>query len=184
MGREKLEVVPSCCLLGDCLFSGGGCELAAIARCRVAWGKFNSSCPSSPSAHFSSPPKAEFTICVSGVPCSMQAKPGPHPYLTCITCKLQYNDRAMIRWMCRVTTKDQVSLQDLLERMQLDDLAKVLRIRWLRLHGHVECSDGWLKKVQKLNPTRDCGRGRPKKTWTEVIDMDCLTLGLTETRTA
>ena len=40
--------------------------------------------------------------------------------------RLQRSDRAMIHWMCGVTTKDQVSLQDLLERMQLDDLAKVL----------------------------------------------------------
>ena len=37
------------------------------------------------------------------------------------------------------------------------------------------------KKVQKLNPTGDRGRGRPKKTWREVIDMDRLALGLRPT---
>ena len=47
----------------------------------------------------------------------------------------------------------------------------VLRTHRLRWHGHVERSDGWLKKVQKLNPTGGRGRGLPKKTWTEVIDM-------------
>ena len=55
------------------------------------------------------------------------------------------------------------------------------RLRW---HGHVERSDGWLKKVQKLNPTGGRGHGHPNKTWTEVIDMDWryrLALGLTET---
>ena len=93
--------------------------------------------------------------------------------------RLKRNDRAMIRRMCGVTTKDQVSWQDVLERMQLDDLAKVLRIRRLRRHGHVEHSDGWLKKVQKINLTG--GRDRPKKTWTEAIDMDCLARGLNET---
>ena len=87
----------------------------------------------------------------------------------------------MIRWMCSVTTKDQVSSQDLLERMQLDDLAEVLRTRCLKWHGHVEHSNGWLKKVQKLNPTGSRGCGRPKTTWTEVIDMDRQALGLTET---
>ena len=66
--------------------------------------------------------------------------------------------------MCGVTAKDQVSSQDLLERMQHDDLANVLCTRQLRWRGHVERSDGWLKKVQKLNPTGGCGRGRPKKT--------------------
>ena len=37
VGREKLEVVPSICYLGDCLSSGGSCELATITRCCVAW---------------------------------------------------------------------------------------------------------------------------------------------------
>ena len=38
--------------------------------------------------------------------------------------RLQRNDQAMIRWMCGVTTKDQVSWHDLLKRMQLDGLAR------------------------------------------------------------
>ena len=51
-GREKLGVVPYFCYLGDCSSSGGGCELASITRCGVAWGEFNellpifTSCPS------------------------------------------------------------------------------------------------------------------------------------------
>ena len=85
-----------------------------------------------------------------------------------------YNDRAMIRWVCGVTTKDQNSSQDLLDWMQLDDQTKVLRTRRLRWHGHVECSDGWLKTVQKTNPTGGRVRDRFKKTWTEVTDMDRL----------
>ena len=96
--------------------------------------------------------------------------------------RLQRNDRAMIRWMCGVKTKDGVSSENLLERMQLDDLIEVLRTRRLRWHGHVERSKGWIKKVQKLNPTGGRGRGRPKKTWTEVTDLDRLALGLTETQ--
>ena len=51
----------------------------------------------------------------------------------------------MILWVYSVTTKDQVSSQDLLERMQLDDQAKVLHR--LRCHGYVEPSYGWLKEV-------------------------------------
>ena len=69
----------------------------------------------------------------------------------------------MIRWMCSVTTKDQVSWQDLLEKMQLHDLAKILLTHRLRWHDDVEYSNGWLKKVQKFNPTGGRGRGRPKK---------------------
>ena len=77
--------------------------------------------------------------------------------------------------MCGITTKDQVSWQGILERMQVDDLAKAVRTRWLRWPGA-----GWLKTVQKLNLIGVHGRGHPKKTWTEAIDMDCLALGLTE----
>ena len=40
VGNEKLEVVPEFCYLGDMLSAGGGCELAAITRCKCAWGKF------------------------------------------------------------------------------------------------------------------------------------------------
>ena len=36
VGWEKLEVVPYFCYLGDCLFSGGSCELDTITRCGVA----------------------------------------------------------------------------------------------------------------------------------------------------
>ena len=94
---------------------------------------------------------------------------------------LQRTSRAMIRWICSVTTTEQVSSQDLLEGMQLEDLAKVLCNRRLRWHGHVKRND-WLKKVQKLNPTGGTGCGHPKKTWTEAIDADCQVLALTETR--
>ena len=34
--NEKLEVVPEICYLEDMLSAGGGCELAAITRCKCA----------------------------------------------------------------------------------------------------------------------------------------------------
>ena len=83
--------------------------------------------------------------------------------------------------MCGITTKGQISSQDLYERTQLDDMAAVHLIHQLSWHGHVELSDGCLKKVKKLKSTGGCGHGQPNKTWTEVIDMGRLGLGLTET---
>ena len=65
VGREKLEVVPSFCYLGDCLSSGRCGEFATIARCRVAWTNSTSFCASSPPADFPSPPEEEFTIRLS-----------------------------------------------------------------------------------------------------------------------
>ena len=35
-----MDVGPKFCYLGDMLCAGGGCELAVITRCSVAWGKF------------------------------------------------------------------------------------------------------------------------------------------------
>ena len=147
--------------------------LTFIARCRVAWGKLSSSCPSSSPAHAPLPPEEDlFTIRAPGARCSVHAKPGSQPSVQC-------NDRALVHWMCSVTTMDQVSWQDFLERMPLDNLAKLFRTCRLRWYdGHV---DGWLKKVQKLNPIGGRGCGRPNKTWTEVIGRDRLGLGITET---
>ena len=45
VGNEKLEVVPEFCYLGDMLSAGGGCELAAITRCKCAWDKFRQLLP-------------------------------------------------------------------------------------------------------------------------------------------
>ena len=45
VGNEKLEVVQEFCYLGDMLSAGGGCELAAITRCKCAWGKFQQLLP-------------------------------------------------------------------------------------------------------------------------------------------
>ena len=84
----------------------------------------------------------------------------------------------MIRWVCDVTTKEQVNLQNLLERMQLDDLEKVLSIRRIRWHGDVERCDGCLNEIQRHNHIECRGCGRLKKTWLEVIRLDCLALGL------
>ena len=37
---EKLQAVPEFCYLGDMLSAGNSCELAAVTRCKCAWGKF------------------------------------------------------------------------------------------------------------------------------------------------
>ena len=56
-----------------------------ITRCHVAWGKFESSCPSSPPAYLPPAPEGELIVHAPGASCSMQAKPWPLPHLNCIS---------------------------------------------------------------------------------------------------
>ena len=176
-GEEKLEVVPSFCYHRDCLSPGSGCQLATITSCRVTWGKFNKLLPVLTSRSFTTTSRGR--VYYLSVRSAMLHASETWALTSSDLHRLQDNDRAMIHWTCSVTTKDEVSSPDRLERMQLDDLANVLHTHQLRWHGRVECSYCWLKKSEKLKPTGGCGHGRPKET--EVIDMDCLALGLTDT---
>ena len=47
---EKLEALPEFCSLRDMLSADGGCELAAVTRCKCAWGKFRQLPPFSQTA--------------------------------------------------------------------------------------------------------------------------------------
>ena len=100
VGNEKLEVVPEFCYLGDMLSAGGGCRLAAITRCKCAWGKFR---------------QLFLLLTNRQVPLLTRGK----VYSSCVRSvmlhaaetwamkadtlnRLRRNDRAMIRWICNV----------------------------------------------------------------------------------
>ena len=52
--------------------------------------------------------------------------------------RLRRNDRAMIRWICNVRAKDEVSSDSLLTKLGIQDLDVVLRTSRMRWFGHVE----------------------------------------------
>ena len=56
--------------------------------------------------------------------------------------RLRRNDRAMIRWICNVKAKDEVSSDSLLSKLGIQDLDMVLRTSRMRWFGHVERSTG------------------------------------------
>ena len=75
VGNEKLEVVPEFCYLGDMLSAGGGCELAAITRCKCAWGKFRQLLPLLTNRHLPLLTRGKvYSSCVRSV---MQQRLGP-----------------------------------------------------------------------------------------------------------
>ena len=91
---------------------------------------------------------------------------------------LRRNDRAMIRWICNVRAKDEVSSDSLLTKLGIQDLDEVLRTSRMRWFGHVERSTGWIAEVRKLNVVAQKRSGRPRKSWDVVLENDRKKLGM------
>ena len=55
--------------------------------------------------------------------------------------RLERAERMMIRWMCRVTLKDRCRSEELRKRMDIEDVADVIRKSRLGWFGHLEIKD-------------------------------------------
>ena len=147
--REVSEVVQEFCYLGDMLSAGGGCELAAITRCKCAWGKFRQLLPLLTNRHLPLLTRGKvYASCVRSV--MLHAAETWAMKVDTLN-RLRRNDRAMIRWICNVRAKDEVSSDSLLTKLGIQDLDVVLRTSRMRWFGHVERSTGWIAEVRKLN---------------------------------
>ena len=81
----------------------------------------------------------------------------------------------MVRWMCNVKVKDRVPSKELRERLGIDDIILILLQNRFRWYGHVlrkEDTD-WVKKCMEYEVQASRPRGRPQRTWTEVVQKDC-----------
>jgi len=83
---------------------------------------------------------------------------------------LQRAEMRMVRWMCGVKLKDRLPSKELRERLGVDEIALVLQQNRLRWYGHVlrKDDDDMEYEVEGSRP-----RGRPKRTWKEVVREDC-----------
>ena len=130
VGNEKLEVVPEFCYLGDMLSAGGGCELAAITRCKCAWGKFRQLLPLLTNRHLPLLTRGKvYSTCVRSV--MLHAAETWAMKVDTLN-RLRRNDRALIRWICNVREKDEVSSDSLLTKLGIQDLDVVLRTSRMR----------------------------------------------------
>jgi len=77
--------------------------------------------------------------------------------------------------MCGVKLKDRFPSKELRERLGIDDVALVLQQNRLRCYGHVlwREDDDWMKKCMEYELEGPKPRGRPKRTWREVVEKDC-----------
>lgn len=179
VGDEKLEAVPEFCYLGDMLSAGGGCDLAAVTRCKCAWGKFRQLLPLLTNRHLPLLTRGRvYSTCVR----SVMLHAAETWAMTAVTLnRLRRNDRAMIRWICNVKAKDEVSSDSLLAKLGILDVDVVLRTSRMRWLGHVERSTGWIAQARKLEVVGQKRPSRPKKTWEEVVKNDRVKLGMDST---
>ena len=81
----------------------------------------------------------------------------------------------MVRWMCGIKLKDRLPSKELRERLGVDDIALVLQQNRLRWYGYLlrKEDDDWVKKCMEYEVHVPRPRGRPKRTWREVVREDC-----------
>jgi len=81
----------------------------------------------------------------------------------------------MVRWMCGVKLNDRFPSKELRERLGKDDIALVLQQNRLRWYEHLLRKDDndWVKKCMEYEVKGARPRGRPKRTWREVVREDC-----------
>ena len=71
--------------------------------------------------------------------------------------------------------KDRLPSKELRERLGVDDIALILQQNRLRWYGHVlrKDDDDWVQKCMEYEVEGSRPRGRPKRTWKEVVREDC-----------
>jgi len=77
--------------------------------------------------------------------------------------------------MCNVKVKDRVPSKELRKRLGIDDIVLILQQDSLRWYGYVlrkEDTD-CVKKCMEYEVEGSRQRGRPKRTWKEVVQKDC-----------
>ena len=70
---------------------------------------------------------------------------------------------------------NRVTSDELRARLGLDDVVSVLQQNRLRSYGHLlrKEDNDWVKKCMEYEMEGARPRGRPKKTWTEIVEKDC-----------
>ena len=64
------------------------------------------------------------------------------------------------------------------QRLGVDDIISVLQQNKFRWYGHVLQKEDWVKKCMEYEVEGASPRGRPKKTWREIVEKDCKACGL------
>ncbi|XP_057314216.1 uncharacterized protein LOC130655471 [Hydractinia symbiolongicarpus] len=182
----SLEIVKNFCYLGDMLGSEGGVGRSVTCRIGSAWKKFRELLPLLTSRVLSIEVKGKlYEACVRSV---MLYGSETWAVKQEDLDRLERNDMRMVRWMCKASLRDRKSSDELRSRLSLCRIKDVIQIRRLNWLGHLERmeEDNWVRKCRDLIVPGAKPRGRPRKTWQEVIRTDLierkLSLDLTQSR--
>jgi len=169
----NLEVVNKFCYLGDMLSVDGDADAAVEARIRIGWNKFRQLVPLLTNRDISLIRRGRlYSSCVRS---SMLHGSETWPARKENEVALQRAEMRMVRWMCNVKIKDRVPSKELRERLGIDDIILIVLQNRLRWYGHVlrkEDTD-WVKKCMEYKVEGSRSRGRPNRTWREVVQKDC-----------
>jgi len=87
---------------------------------------------------------------------------------------LQQAEMKMVRWMYGIKLQDTVPSKGLRKRLGLDDIISELQQNRLQWYGHVlrKEDNDWVKKCIEYEVEGARPIGKPKKTWTEIVEKD------------
>jgi len=88
--------------------------------------------------------------------------------------RLERAERMMIRWMCGATLKDRCRSEELRKRLDIEDVADVVRKSRLGWFGHVERKNegDWVSACRSIDVPGKAGKGRPRKRWMDSVEDD------------
>ena len=184
MESDVVEEVESFCYLGSILDREGGVERAVRARVAAAWSKWreiagllgNRRIPLKSRAFI-------YDACIRSVILyGAESWPLTQRLENCI----QSCDQRMLRYMSGVSLRDRVSSAEVARRCGLREILEVTRVRRLQWFGHVKRREEGdaLSIVQNWQVEGRCPRGRPKKSWMNMIQEDMRKLGIREDLTS
>jgi len=77
--------------------------------------------------------------------------------------------------MCNVKVRDRVPNKELSERLGIDNIILILQQNRFRWYVYVLCKEDtdWVKKCMEYEVEGSRPRGKPKRTWKEVVQKDC-----------
>jgi len=158
-----------------CMLSvDGDANAAAENRNRIRWNKFRQLVPLLTNNNISL--KVRGRLYGSCVWSSMLHGSETWPVRNENVEALQQADMRMVRWMCGIKLQDRVRSKGLRERLGLglDDIISVLQWNRLWWYGHVlrKEDNDWVKKCMEYEVQGARPRGRPKKTWIEIVEKD------------